>query len=548
MSNTLNSPALAEATVCTNPADPCHEYDIYDLFDQLGIPYLRANDDDADAEGMGSQPLLLAARNPTNGATMAWVRCADADEYEHTLQTATTTFTRWRKVPAPRRGELIRELANALRQHKDQLGTLISLETGKIKSEGDGEIQEMIDIADYAVGLSRQLYGKSMHSERPQHRMFEQWHPLGPVGVITAFNFPAAVWAWNAFIAAVCGDTVVWKPSQKTPLTALAIHALVSRVAARHHAEGVFNLVIADTGELGARMASDTRLPLISFTGSSQVGHNVARIVAARFGRSLLECGGNNAVIVDESADLDLALRAILFGAVGTAGQRCTTTRRLFVHASRYDELIQRLVSAYGQIRIGDPLLPGTLMGPLIDEAAREHFLDAVHAAQTQGGKILYGGKAFEGLGYFVQPTLIAAENHWSIVRHETFAPILYVMQYSHFAEALQLQNDVPQGLSSALFTRDLQHAEQFLSACGSDCGIANINLGTSGAEIGGAFGGEKETGGGREAGSDAWQTYMRRQTSTINWSNELPLAQGVQFDLGTESRPDSRSVVKLRR
>ena len=475
--------------------------------------------------------------NPTTRAALARVGRAGEQDYERVLARAQEAFLAWREVPAPKRGEMVRAIGEALRRRKDALGSLISLEVGKIKQEGDGEVQEMIDIADFAVGQSRMLYGLAMHSERPRHRMFEQWHPLGPVGVITAFNFPAAVWAWNAFIAAVCGDTVVWKPSPKAPLTAIAVQKIVEGVALECGHEGVFTLLLSDDGALGSRLAADGRLPLISFTGSSGVGREVAMTVAGRFGRCLLECSGNNAIIVDETADLDLTVPAIVFGAVGTAGQRCTTTRRLIVHDSRLAELATRLVHAYRQVRIGDPLEPGTLMGPLIDEAARSRFLAAVEEARAGGGEVLCGGRALPGPGYFVEPTLIRAENHWPVVQRETFGPILYLMGYRELSQAIALHNAVPQGLSSALFTLNLRHAETFLSAAGSDCGIANVNIGTSGAEIGGAFGGEKETGGGREAGSDAWKAYMRRQTNTINWGTQLPLAQGIRFELGDGSR-----------
>jgi aldehyde dehydrogenase (NAD+) len=436
-------------------------------------------------------------------------------------------------VPAPRRGELVRLIVDYLRRHKSTLGSLIALETGKIKQEGDGEVQEMIDIGDFAVGQSRMLYGRTMHSERPRHRMYEQWHPLGVVGVITAFNFPAAVWAWNAFIAAVCGDTVVWKPSPKAPLTAIAIQHIVNGAVRQTGHHGVFSLVTGDSAELAQWLVEDARIPLVSFTGSSRVGRQVAQALAARMGRCLLECSGNNAVIVDETANLDLAVPAIVFGAVGTAGQRCTTTRRLIVQEARADEVEQRLVAAYKQVHIGDPLEAGTLMGPLIDEEARVRFRETIAEVERLGGKVLVGGKALDRPGFFVQPTLAQAENHWSVVQRETFAPVLYAMRYRDIEQAIALNNAVPQGLSSALFTDSLQRAEQFLSAAGSDCGIANINIGTSGAEVGGAFGGEKETGGGREAGSDAWKAYMRRQTNTSNWSRDLPLAQGIQFRIG---------------
>ena len=430
----------------------------------------------------------------------------------------------------PRRGELVRLIVEDLRRHKSALGSLIALETGKIKQEGDGEVQEMIDIGDFAVGQSRMLYGRTMHSERPRHRMYEQWHPLGIVGVITAFNFPAAVWAWNAFIAAVCGDTVVWKPSPKAPLTAIAIQHIVNGVARQTGHEGVFSLLASDSAEPAQWLVEDTRIPLVSFTGSTRVGRHVAQTLGARMGRCLLECSGNNAVIVDETANLDLAIPAIVFGAVGTAGQRCTTTRRLIVHQSRADEVEERLVDAYRQVQIGDPLEAGTLMGPLIDAEACVRFRETLTELERLGGKVLVGGKTLDRPGFFVQPTLARAENHWSVVQRETFAPILYVMRCRSIEEAVALNNAVPQGLSSALFTDSLQRAEAFLSVRGSDCGIANINIGTSGAEVGGAFGGEKETGGGREAGSDAWKAYMRRQTNTINWGRDLPLAQGIQF------------------
>ncbi|MCP9450978.1 MAG: aldehyde dehydrogenase family protein, partial [Nitrospira sp.] len=389
---------------------------------------------------------------------------------------------------------------------------------------------EMIDMADFAVGQSRMLYGLTMQSERPAHRMFEQWHPLGPIGVITAFNFPVAVWAWNAFLAAVAGDTVVWKPSPKAPLCAIAVQKICNQVMQQQGYAGIFSLFITDHVDLAEQMVQDRRLPLISFTGSVAVGRHVASVVAQRLGRTLLELSGNNAVIVDETADLDLAVRAVVFGAVGTAGQRCTTTRRLFVHESRYEELTSRLIKAYGQVRIGNPLDSNVLMGPLIDQAAVQAYVFALEEIKKEGGEILYGGHVLNRTGHFVEPTIVRAKNHWPVVQRETFAPILYVMTFSTLDEAIAMQNDAPQGLSSAMFSNHVRHTEQFLSASGSDCGIANINIGTSGAEIGGAFGGEKETGGGREAGSDAWKAYMRRQTTTINWSADLPLAQGIKF------------------
>jgi len=468
--------------------------------------------------------------DPTTGQVIGWIGRCTRNQYGLVLRAASQAFDRWRAVPAPARGELIRLIVEDLRRHKSALGSLIALETGKIKQEGDGEIQEMIDIGDFAVGQSRMLYGRTMQSERPRHRMYEQWHPLGIVGVITAFNFPAAVWAWNAFIAAVCGDTVVWKPSPKAPLTAIAIQHIVNGVARQTGHEGVFSLLASDSADPSQWLVEDARIPLVSFTGSSRVGRQVAQTLAARFGRCLLECSGNNAVIVDETANLDLAIPAIVFGAVGTAGQRCTTTRRLIVHQSRANEIEERLVDAYRQVQIGDPLEAGTLMGPLIDAEACVRFREAIAELERLGGKMLVGGKTLDRPGFFVQPSLARAENHWSVVQRETFAPILYVLQCRSVEEAIALNNAVPQGLSSALFTDSLQRAEHFLSAGGSDCGIANINIGTSGAEVGGAFGGEKETGGGREAGSDAWKSYMRRQTNTINWGRDLPLAQGIEF------------------
>lgn len=474
-----------------------------------------------------SQPLVSV--NPATGNPLCHVTLATTNQYEQVVQAAEKNFQRWRMVPAPKRGLLVRALGEALRQHKEPLGRLVSLEMGKIYQEGLGEVQEMIDICDFAVGLSRQLYGKTMHSERPRHRMQEQWLPLGPIGVISAFNFPVAVWAWNAAIAVICGNTVVWKPSPKTPLCSLAVQHICNQVMDKHQVSGIFNLVIGDV-EVGEAMSGDRRLPLISATGSTRMGQHVSQKVAARLGRSLLELGGNNAIIVDASADLNLALRAIVFGAVGTAGQRCTTTRRLLVHESVADELIQRLLTSYRQVRIGDPLAEGTLMGPLIDQHAVDHMQATLAEIKQTGGQILYGGDVLERPGFFVTPCLVEMKQQTSVVQRETFAPILYILRYKTLDEAIAMHNDVPQGLSSAIFTQDLITAETFLSAIGSDCGIANVNIGTSGAEIGGAFGGEKETGGGREAGSDSWKAYMRRQTNTINWSPELPLAQGIQF------------------
>ncbi|HKI87252.1 MAG TPA: aldehyde dehydrogenase family protein [Thermoanaerobaculia bacterium] len=479
----------------------------------------------------GNGPLIQAL-DPSTGETLANVRGASREEYEVVVKEASAAFEEWRNWPAPKRGEVVRQLGLALRDHKQELGRLVTLETGKILSEGLGEVQEMIDMADLAVGLSRQLFGLTMHSERARHRMYEQWHPLGPIGIITAFNFPVAVWAWNATVAAVCGDSMVWKPSEKTPLTAIAVTRIAQLVLADNHAPPIFNLVIGDVSEVGQTMVADARLPLISATGSVRMGRAVGQAVAARLGRSLLELGGNNAIIVMDDADLDLALRAVLFAAVGTAGQRCTTTRRLLLQRGIAAEMKGRLVEAYPSVRIGDPLDPSTLMGPLIDEAAVAGMMRALDVARQQGGEILYGGHPVDKAGFFVEPTLVAMPSQLPITCDETFAPILYLMEFDDLDEAIAIHNGVPQGLSSAIFTVNLRNAERFLSASGSDCGIANVNIGTSGAEIGGAFGGEKDTGGGREAGSDAWKAYMRRQTSTINWGTELPLAQGVEFDV----------------
>jgi aldehyde dehydrogenase (NAD+) len=475
---------------------------------------------------------LIDCVNPATGLPLAKVRAATAAGYEHVLAAAVEAAARWRQVPAPKRGEAVRLIGEELRAHKDALGSLVSLENGKIKAEGDGEVQEMIDIADFAVGQARMLYGATMHSERAQHRMYEQWHPLGVVGVISAFNFPVAVWSWNAFLAAIAGNATVWKPSPKTALCSVAVQRICNRVMERLALPPIFQLFIdAGTG-LAGRLVDDRRVALVSFTGSTQVGRQVAVRVAERLGKSLLELGGNNAIIVDESADLELAVPAIVFGAVGTAGQRCTTTRRVFVHRSRAADLERRLVAAYAQVRIGDPLEPDTLMGPLIDAAAVTRYRSALAAAQEQGGALLCGGRVLEQPGHFVEPAIVRATASMPIVGTETFAPILYVVSYERFEQAIELQNAVPHGLSSAVFTDRLKVAERFLSAEGSDCGIANVNLGTSGAEIGGAFGGEKDTGGGREAGSDSWKAYMRRQTTTINWGSQLPLAQGIRFDL----------------
>ena len=474
--------------------------------------------------------------NPSNGNEIASVyKCSDQD-YEKVVKYSSDAFKEWRKVPAPERGQLIFQMGNKLREHKDALGSLVSLEMGKIKAEGDGEVQEMIDIADFAVGLSRQLYGLTMHSERPDHRMYEQWHPIGNVGIISAFNFPVAVWAWNSFIAAICGNISIWKPSEKTPLTAIAVQNLCNQVLKENNLKGIFNLVIGTGDEIGKKLVNDKRIPLISATGSTKMGKAVAQDVAKRLGKTILELGGNNAIIVDETASMNLVVPAIVFGAVGTAGQRCTSTRRIIAHSSIIDDLGSKLVSAYRQVKIGDPLDTNTLMGPLIDQMAIDDYVNAINKAKEQGGEVLCGGNQIKSNnGFFVEPTIIKVNPDFEIIKHETFAPILYIMSYDNLEEAIDIQNDVPQGLSSAIFTNNVINSERFLSARGSDCGIANVNIGTSGAEIGGAFGGEKETGGGRESGSDSWKAYMRRQTNTINWSHDLPLAQGIKFDLESD-------------
>jgi aldehyde dehydrogenase (NAD+) len=472
----------------------------------------------------------LESINPSDGKVIARVRQAGAGDYERVMRAARAAFGGWRMLPAPRRGEIVRQIADALRQHKRQLGALVSLEMGKILAEGEGEVQEMIDIADFAAGLSRQLYGLTMHSERPSHRMYEQWHPLGVVGVISAFNFPVAVWSWNAMIAAVCGDCVVWKPSSHTPLAAIAVQKICHRVLESHGLEGIFNLVIGGNEEIGETMLRDPSLPLISFTGSTAVGRHVAEVVGSRLGRTILELGGNNAILVMNDANFELALRAVLFGAVGTAGQRCTTTRRLFLERGIVERMTAALAHSYRQVKIGDPLAPDTVMGPLVSCRAVDDMMRGLDVIRAQGGEILYGGNKLGGC--FVEPTLVRARADLPVMREEIFAPILYLVEFDNLEDVIRWHNDVPQGLSSAMFTTDLIAAETFLSHRGSDCGIANVNIGTSGAEIGGAFGGEKETGGGREAGSDAWKAYMRRQTNTINWSSDLPLAQGIKFQI----------------
>ena len=502
------------------------------LLDKLGIKNVNpgaCHGPDGWIEDPKGQKLV--SYNPTSGEAIASIVQATPETYQKVASFAHETFRTWRNVPAPKRGLVVRDLAEALRQYKEPLGELVSLEMGKIKPEGLGEVQEMIDISDFAVGLSRQLYGLTMQSERPGHRMYEQWHPLGVVGVITAFNFPVAVWSWNATIAAVCGDPVLWKPSSQVPLCGIAVQNIANRVMADHELKGIFNLVIGTGRDVGELLLTDPRVQLISFTGSTKVGRHVSRTVAERFGRTILELGGNNAIIVAEDADLDLAVRAILFAAVGTAGQRCTTTRRIIMQKDISEPLSTRLVKAYQQVKIGDPLDEATLMGPLVDGVAVEDMFDALEQAKADGGEILTGAKMRPDLGpNFVEPTVVKMPEQTEIVKQETFAPILYLLEYRDLDQAIRIHNDVPQGLSSALFSTNLRTVETFLSANGSDCGIANVNIGTSGAEIGGAFGGEKETGGGRESGSDAWKAYMRRQTNTINYSKELPLAQGIEF------------------
>jgi len=522
-----------DTTVATPHSDP---HGIRDVLTRLGIGAVSPAYCTGRAWGGEANP-TKAVRSPADGQLIGHVALATVADYDKVVETARAAFAEWRLVPAPQRGEVVRQIGQALRQHKEDLGKLVSYEMGKILQEGLGEVQEMIDIADFAVGLSRQLHGLTMHSERPAHRMYEQYHPLGVVGIISAFNFPVAVWSWNALLAAVCGDVCIWKPSEKTPLTGVAVqHILRDVLAANDLPEGIFNLVLGGP-DVGAAMAHDERMPLVSATGSTRMGRAVGAAVGQRLGRALLELGGNNAIILAPQADLDMAMRAIVFGAVGTAGQRCTTTRRLIIHASIYDDVKARLVAAYAKLPIGHPLQAGTLVGPLIDADAVRLFTEALENVQAEGGHLLTGGQVLSSAelhgGHYVQPALVEAQNHYPTVQAETFAPILYLLRYEGGVEqAIAQQNAVRQGLSSSIFTLNLREAEAFLAAPGSDCGIANVNIGTSGAEIGGAFGGEKETGGGRESGSDAWKVYMRRQTNTINYGTELPLAQGIKFDL----------------
>ncbi|MCG6926048.1 MAG: aldehyde dehydrogenase family protein [Acidobacteria bacterium] len=499
---------------------------------QLGITATNPGGFCGDWLGSGD---ALEVHSPIDGSLLARVTQVSPDEYDQVASRAHEAFLSWRQLPAPKRGEVVRQLGNALRELKEPLGALVTIEMGKIRAEGEGEVQEMIDICDFAVGLSRQLYGLSMHSERPGHRMYEQWHPLGVVGVISAFNFPVAVWSWNCALAAVCGDATLWKPSSKVPLTAIACTRIAEKVCRENDVDpAIFSLVIGRGSTVGEKLLADPRVKLVSATGSCRMGHRVGEVVHRRLGRTILELGGNNAIVVTPDANLDLAVPAILFGAVGTAGQRCTSTRRIIVHRSVADTLVGRLEKAYGQVRIGDPLAKDTLMGPLIDTGAVDDMMAALDRVKKEGGTIVCGGEKLGGDQYpgggYVTPAIVEAKNDFAIVQEETFAPILYIIRYDTLDEAIAIHNGVPQGLSSAIFTENLLEAEQFLAAAGSDCGIANVNIGTSGAEIGGAFGGEKETGGGRESGSDSWKAYMRRQTNTINYSKELPLAQGIKF------------------
>ncbi|WP_020587145.1 L-piperidine-6-carboxylate dehydrogenase [Desulfobacter curvatus] len=512
--------------------------EVKQILDALGVKSVNSGATTGGSNGwLKTKGKELVSYSPINGKPIARVSMAEKKDYDEVMEKAQAAFKTFRMMPAPRRGEVVREIGNALRANKKALGALIALEVGKIRAEGEGEVQEMIDIADFATGLSRQLYGLTMHSERPEHRMYEQWHPLGIVGLITAFNFPVAPWSWNSLIASVCGDAILFKPSSKVPLTSIAVQNILAPVVDKYGVEGVFNMIIGSRDDVGEPMLHDKRIPLISATGSTAMGKHVGEVVGGRLGRSLLELGGNNAIIVTEDADMDMALRATLFGAVGTAGQRCTSTRRIIIHASVKEFFVNNLVRAYKQVKVGNPLDNDTLMGPLIDEGAVLAMEKALNAVKSSGGKVIYGGDrvSVEGCegGHYVRPAVAEVKNDFPIVRSETFAPILYIIEYNSFDQALELHNDVPQGLSSAIFTTTLQYQERFLSHRGSDCGIANVNIGTSGAEIGGAFGGEKETGGGRESGSDAWKGYMRRQTNTINWGKKLPLAQGIEFNIG---------------
>ena len=513
-----------------------HDYGINKALKELGIKDVN-NGICSGTRWEETSGEMLNSYSPADGNKIATIKQATKEDYNRVIKTAGEAFMKWRMVPAPARGEVVRQIGHELRKYKEPLGKLVAYEMGKILQEGLGEVQEMIDICDFAVGQSRQLYGFTMHSERPGHRMYDQYHPLGIVGVISAFNFPVAVWAWNAMIALACGDVVLWKPSSKVLLCAIAVHNVIAGVLKKNNIpEGVLNLVATSSKYLGDDMFADKNIPLISFTGSTRIGKKAGELIGARLGRSILELGGNNAIIVTPHANLEMALRTTVFGAVGTCGQRCTSTRRIIIHESVYETFRDRLVSIYRKVKIGNPLDPSTLVGPLIDKGASDKFMEAIERVKKEGGKILYGGSVLEGDQYssdcYVTPCIAEVKNHYDIVQEETFAPLLYLIKYKTLDEAIKIHNGVPQGLSSAMFSTNILETERFLSHEGSDCGIANINIGTSGAEIGGAFGGEKDTGGGRESGSDAWKAYMRRQTNTINWSTELPLAQGIEFNV----------------
>ncbi len=506
-----------------------------EVLKQLGIKDQNSGTSTG-TQWISSAGKVINSYSPVDGKLIASVTSTDDSSYEAIITTAQKAFKEWRTWPSPKRGDVVRQIGEALRNHKEHLGKLVSYEMGKSLQEGYGEVQEMIDICDFAVGLSRQLHGLTMHSERPGHRMYEQWHPLGIAAIISAFNFPVAVWSWNAMLGWVCGDVCLWKPSEKTPLCAIACQNIISEVFKSNGVPEGVSCIVTGERDLGEKIANDNRIPLVSATGSTRMGKSVGAAVGARLGRSLLELGGNNAIIISKDADLDMSLIGCVFGAVGTAGQRCTSTRRLIIHDEVYDTFKEKLVNAYKQLRIGNPLDENNHVGPLIDKAAVESYLQALEKCKAEGGNFVVEGGVLEGSGYetgcYVKPCIAEAQPHFEIVQHETFAPILYLLKYKTFEEAIAIQNGVPQGLSSAVMTLNLREAEQFLSSSGSDCGIANVNIGTSGAEIGGAFGGEKETGGGRESGSDAWRFYMRRQTNTINYSTSLPLAQGIKFDL----------------
>ncbi|WP_417590640.1 aldehyde dehydrogenase family protein [Owenweeksia hongkongensis] len=510
------------------------DFKIEDILNELGIK--AENSGTSTGQKNFGSGEVIESKSPVDGKLIAKVTTTTKEEYDEVIKTSQEAFKTWRMMPAPQRGEIVRQFGDKLREKKDALGKLVSYEMGKSLQEGWGEVQEMIDICDFAVGLSRQLYGLTMHSERPKHRMYEQWHPMGIVGIISAFNFPVAVWSWNTALAWACGDVCVWKPSEKTPITGIACQNIMAEVLKENNLPEGISCLINGGREIGEYMSNDGRIPLVSATGSTRMGREVGTAVAKRLGKSLLELGGNNAIIITENADLDATLVGAVFGAVGTAGQRCTSTRRLIIHESMYEEVKTKLKKAYGQLRIGDPLDMNNHVGPLIDTMAADMYEDAIKKAKEEGGTVLVEGGRLEGAGYesgcYVKPCIIEVESHYKIVCTETFAPILYIMKYKDLDEAIAIQNNVPQGLSSAIMTTNMRESERFLSAEGSDCGIANVNIGTSGAEIGGAFGGEKETGGGRESGSDAWKAYMRRQTNTINYSTEVPLAQGIKFDL----------------